>query len=225
MTLMSDEFKLSATNFVPVRLELVKGDELLKRWKIPQFPGLRILNADGAVLATPQDRTVTAFEETLVVARKVEKDWKKALSAADLSNPEVRADFVSRHLKRADVDSAVALYRGFSSGDGTEARFASLENVCKALTARNRLAEVAPLIEAADALYTGEHYAFRLNELRLGTFKQRLEKAYLEKNRDLCWKILDEIAEKFPESELAKKKEEHKKWIETHPPETTDRGE
>jgi hypothetical protein len=221
----TESFKDIASQVVPVRIEIGKGGELLKRWQVHVFPALRVLNAQGALVYTVDSQNLLRIEQEVVIAKKVEADFQKVLKTANLADPAVREDFVGRHLGRTDVDSGLALYRGYARDEKSDARLRSLERVARALISRGRLDEANAIVSDAEPVFTGLDALARLDQIKLETCKYRLEHAYLERKKDLCWKILDEIAERFPESEIAKHKDEHRKWIETHDPQITDRGE
>ncbi len=209
----TDEFKEAAKAFVPLRLDCERGDPWPLRFG-NTFPDVRIFNGNGAMVMMKRCHTAIQIETTFVAAKAIEKQFQRALAAADMKNPDTRSDWILKHIARADEASAVALYSGFAQDDTSPARLRSLQNLVAFLDSCGSTDVASRLVEAASGAFAGDPRAAEIAKLRDDVYVARARFAVMLRKKELAFAILDEARAKNPESRIAREADKIKKTIE-----------
>ena len=128
-----------------------------------------------------------------------------------MSKPETRGAWVKKHMERADPESAVKLYEGFTPDETTPARFDALVAVASYLITTGKHDKAQAEIDRAEKLFPDKAQAIK--KLKMDMLFYTLDKAVVAKDKDKAFKILDEICEKYPDHPVAKNKDKIRQRI------------
>jgi hypothetical protein len=149
------------------------------------------------------------------------KSLEAGFDPKDASEPRLKAVLgISQGLLEAGdlaasdkfLDERASLF----SSDAQKAQLAEqrILATAAALVNAGKLDAAAKRLEGAEKTFTSPEEKVKLDKVGVGILIGRLNAAFNNKDKALCFKILDQIAEKYPTSEIAKKKAEIRKTIE-----------
>jgi hypothetical protein len=177
------------------------------RFGVEGYPALKIVSADGWILGEPAGREVADF---VAAAEKGEKD-----DAAFKAKPDVRAGFVERYLGRGDAPSAQKLFDGLDAKDPSDAHFGAVKAMAGHLVQAGEGDKASAILDAAEGVFKSDAQVHAMNDLRAQMMLAKINKAVQAKDKDLAFKLLDELCDKYPDfNDFGKRRDELKKRIE-----------
>ncbi len=167
------------------------------------------------------------FIDACAKVKKLEDAYRDKIKNADLSKPADRLDVIVAHLEQdkrgsvRDEDSARKAFDGWDEKDMSAARAKAMNRIGSYYLGQKRGDEVDKVLKDVekllDALVKDAEHKDDNVPAAADLYALRITKSVREHNKDLAFKLLDEAAEKLPESRLARDKETIKNKIQSAP--------